>query len=139
MPNSPAADRSFPERLRSTEECPMLRRRHEALVHPLAQIPAEPFARQFSAQSFLLALFVNQCAGSDPPKQAPPILALPLTVILENVVVVQKIFLICRKRMTSPLLGSIRRFEQIAGQVFSHIPFFCCLHQSRSYSHKLHA
>ena len=63
MPNSPAADRSFPERLRSTEECPILRRRHEAFIHPLAEVRAEPFARQFPAQSFLLALSVNQCAG----------------------------------------------------------------------------
>src|SRR3972149_10699677 len=63
MPNSPGADRSFPEPLRSTEERPILRRRHEAFIHPLAEVRAEPFARQFPAQSFLLALFVNQCAG----------------------------------------------------------------------------
>src|ERR1700757_3899345 len=37
-----------------------LRRRHEALVHPFAQISAEPFARQLSTEPAFLAAFVNQ-------------------------------------------------------------------------------
>jgi hypothetical protein len=40
----------------------LLRGGHEALVHPFAEIGAEPFARQLSAQPSPFALFVDQSA-----------------------------------------------------------------------------
>src|SRR6202008_252360 len=38
-------------------------RRHESLVHPLAKISTEPFARKVSAEALLLTCFVDQRAG----------------------------------------------------------------------------
>jgi hypothetical protein len=47
-----------------SERLDPLRRRHEAFIHPLAQIRAEPFRRKFPSQSLFFACFVNQSAGS---------------------------------------------------------------------------